>query len=222
MPKKKEQKFNEKNRPVRKSEFDPEREAFMSKDGGYTYNQWVQQPNGLWELKPTCTINIGEDEVTSEVTIVLDDMDCADDRANNQIRKHRDKVFEEQRAAYEADPTDENGDKRVDPWDKASYQAMRGTDILDQIFPENKPTDTRMEKLLELMAGLTEEQRDLIYDHLGARKQFTQIAAEESERKGKTVTRQAISNRWDRILAKLCKGFNVPKPVRRKDKDNED
>ena len=221
MPKKKEQKYKD-NRPVRKSEFDPEREAYMSKDGGYTYNQWVQQPNGLWELKPTCTVNIGEDEVSSEITIVLDDMDCEDDRANNMIRKTRDKKFEEQRAAYDADPADENGDKRIDPWDKASYQAAQGTDILDQIFPEDKPADARMEKLLELMAGLTEAQRDLIYDHMGARKQFTQIAAEESERKGKKVTRQAISNRWDRILTKLCKGFGVSKPVRRKDKEDDE
>lgn len=222
MPKKKEQKYNENNRPVRKSEFDPEREAYMSKDGGYTYCQWVQQPNGLWELKPTCTINIGADEVTSEITIVLDDMDCEVDRQNNLIRKHSDKVFEEKRATYDADPADENGDKRVDPWDKVSYQAAQGTDILDQIFPEDKPADARMEKLLELMAGLTDEQRDLIYDHLGARKQFTQIAAEESERKGKPVSRQAISNRWDRILTKLCKGFGVPKPVRRNDSKDED
>lgn len=222
MPKKKEQKYNENNRPVRKSEFDPERECYMDGDGNYTYNTWIQQPNGLWELKPVYTAKIGEEDVTSEITIVLDDMDCADDRANNQIRKHRDKVFEEQRAAYDADPTDENGDKRVDPWDKVSYQASQGTDILDQILPEDKPTNARMEKLLELMAGLTDEQRNLIYDHLGARKQFTQIATEESERKGKPVSRQAISNRWDRILTKLCKGFGVPKPVRRSDSKDED
>ena len=221
MPKRKEQKYKD-NRPVRKSEFDPEREAYMNKDGGYTYCQWVQQPNGLWELKPTCTVNIGEDEVTSEITIVLDDMDCEDDRANNMIRKTRDKRFEEQLAAYDADPADENGDKRIDPWDKASYQASQGTDILDQVFPEEKPVDARMEKLLELLAGLTEEQRNLVYDHLGARKQFTQIAAEEAKRNCKKVTRQAISNRWDRILTKLCKGFDVPKPVRRKDKEDDE
>ena len=222
MPKRKEQKFNENNRPVRKSEFDPEREAYMDKDGNYVYNTWVQQPNGLWELKPVCTAKIGEDDVSAEITIVLDDMDCGEDRANNQIRKHRDKVFEEQCAAYDEDPADESGDKRIDPWDKASYQAAQGANILDQIFPEDKPADARMEKLLELMAGLTAEQLDLIYDHLGARKQFTQIAAEESERKGKKVTRQAISNRWDRILAKLCRGFGVPKPVRRNDNKDED
>ena len=221
MPKKKEQKYKD-NHPVRKSEFDPERESFMDGQGNYTYNAWVQQPNGLWELKPICTAVIGEEGVTAEITIALDDADCEDDRRNNQIRKHRDKVFDGQCAAYDADPADENGDKRVDPWDKASYQAAQGTDILDQIFPEEKPADARMEKLLELMAGLTEEQRNLIYDHLGARKQFTQIAAEESERKGKKVTRQAISNRWDRILAKLCKGFGVPKPVRRNDNKDED
>lgn len=74
MPKKKEQKFNADNHPVRKAEFDPEREAYMSKDGGYICCQRVQQPNGLWVLKPTCTVNIGENEVASEITIVLDDM----------------------------------------------------------------------------------------------------------------------------------------------------
>ncbi len=221
MPKRKEQKFNADNRPVRKSEFDPKRECYMDGDGNYTYNTWVQQPNGLWELKPVYTAKIGEKDVTSEITIVLDDMDCADDCANNQIRKHRDKVFDEQCVAYDADFSDENGDKRIDPWDKASYQAAQGTDILDQIFPVDKPSDARMERLLELMTGLTEEQRDLIYDYLGARKQFTQIAAEESERKGKPVSRQAISNRWDRIFAKLCKGFGFPKPVRRNDNKDE-
>ena len=192
------------------------------RNGYYTYSAWVQQPNGLWELKPICTAMIGEEGVTAEITIALDDADCDDDRRNNQIRKHRDKVFEDQCATYDADHSDENGDKRVDPWDKASYQAAQGTDILDQIFPEDKPTDARMEKLLELMSRLTEDQRDLLYDHLGARKQFTQIAAEESERKGKRVSRQAISNRWDRILAKLCKGFGVPKPARRNDNKDED
>ena len=74
MPKRKEQKFNENNHPVRKSEFDPEREAYMDKDGNYVYNTWVQQPNGLWELKPVCTAMIGEDDISAEITIVLDDM----------------------------------------------------------------------------------------------------------------------------------------------------
>jgi hypothetical protein len=46
MPKRKEQKFNKNNRPVRKSEFDPEREAYMSEDGGYTYCQWVEVSKG--------------------------------------------------------------------------------------------------------------------------------------------------------------------------------
>ena len=220
MPKKKEQKYKN-NRPIRKSEYDPERECYMDGQGNYVYNQWVQQPNGQWELKPTCIVNIGENDVTADITIYLDDMDCDDDRANNMIRKTRDKIFSEQCAAYDADPTDENGNRRVDPWDKASYQAAQGTDILDQIFPNIKPADPQMKKLLELMDGLSEEQLDLIYAHLGERKQFTQIAAEESERKGKTVSRQAISNRWDRIITKLCKGLGVPKPVRRKDKKED-
>lgn len=165
MPKRKEQKYKD-NHPVRKSEYSEDRECFMDGQGNYSYNAWVQQPNGLWELKPICTAMIGEDGVTAEITIALDDADCEDDRRNNQIRKHQDKVFELKRAAYETNPADENGDMRVDPWDKVSYQASQGTDILDQVFPEEKPVDARMEKLLELLAGLTEEQRNLVYDHV--------------------------------------------------------
>jgi len=52
---------------------------------------------------------------TAEITIALDDADCVVDRQNNQIRKHRDKVFDDQCAAYDANPADENGDKRIGP-----------------------------------------------------------------------------------------------------------
>lgn len=216
MPRRKEQRFNENRRPIRKSEFAPDRECYMDAQGNYTYNQWVQQSNGRWELVPVCTARIGEDGVTSDLTIVLDDMDCEEDRQNNLIRKHRDSAFEAQRAAYEADQADEDGDKRRDPWECVSRQAHEGTDLLDAIFPDEKPVDPRMAKLLELMDTLTNDQRELIYAHLGQGKYFEEIAAEQN------VGRTAISNRWDRIIAKLCRGFGVEKPVRRNDRKIED
>lgn len=222
MPKKKNQEFNSDGHPVRKSEFDENREAYMTKDGGYTYCQWFPVGKDRWELRPTCTVHIGEDEVTADVTNLLDDMDCEDDRRNNQIRKHRDKIFDEKCADYDAAPTSESGNKKTDPWEKASYDLSRGKDLADQFYPDDTPIDPRMEKLMELMDELTEDQRDLIYAHLGERKQFIQIAREESARKGKPVSRQAISNRWDRILTRLCKGFGVEKPVRRNDQDDEE
>ena len=221
MPKRKIQEFDSKGRPVRKSEFSEDREAYMNKEGGYTYCQWVLDGKGNWVLKPTCTVNIGEDGVTSDVTIILDDLDCEEDRQNNRNRKIRDKVFEEKCAAYEANPIDEKGNKKADPWEKAIYRATQGTSILDEIYPDDSPADARMEKMREFMAELTEDQRNLIYDHLGQGKYFEEIAEEETARKGTHVSRQAISNRWDRIFTKLCKWFDVPKPVRRKDAEND-
>ena len=222
MPKRKIQEFDSKGRPVRKSEFSEEREAYMDKNGDYVYCQWIPVGEGCWELRPTCSVKIGEDGVTSDITIILDDLDCEEDRQNNRSRKIRDKVFEEKCASYEKNPIDEKGDKKADPWEKEIYKATQGTSILDQFFPEKKSADPRMDKLLELMDELTEDQRNLIFDHLGQGKYFEQIAAEESERKGKHISRQAISNRWDRILTKLCRGFGVPKPVRRNDNKDED
>ena len=207
------------SKPVRRSEYSPEREACMDEDGNYTYCQWVRNGNGGWELKSTCTVRIGEEGVTSELVFALNDLDREDDRRDERTRRHRDKVFEARCAAYEADSLGPNGEKLVDPWEKVSYRASGERDLLDELLSSEKPADARMAKLLELMDGLTDDQLNLIYDHLGARKQFTQIAAEESARTGKPVSRQAISNRWDRILTKLCKGFGVPKPVRRRDKE---
>ena len=215
MPKRKEQRFTD-GRPVRKSEFDPDRECYMDEKGNYVYRHWVQLPDGKWELQTLCTARIGEEGVSSDITIVLDDMDCDEDRQNNLIRKHRDGAFEKRRAAYEADQSDEGGDRRRDPWESVSYQAQQGTDMLDAIFPEGRPVDPRMTRLLELRAGLTQDQRDLIYAHLGQGKFFEEIAAEQN------VGRTAISNRWDRIIAKLCKGFGIEKPVRRNDRKEED
>lgn len=215
MPKRKEQRFTD-GHPIRKSEFAPDRECYMDEKGNYVYRHWVQLPDGKWELQTLCTARIGEDGVSSDITIVLDDMDCDEDRQNNLIRKHRDGAFEKRRAAYEADQSDEGGDRRRDPWENVSYQAQQCTDMFDAIFPEGRPVDPRMTRLLELMAGLTQDQRDLIYDHLGQGKYFEEIAAEQN------VGRTAISNRWDRIIAKLCKGFGIEKPVRRNNRKEED
>ena len=66
------------------------------------------------------------------------------------------------------------------------------------------------------MEGLTEAQRDLVYDHLGAWKYLEDVRREEEARTGKAVTQQAISNRWNKIITKGCKHFGVEKPRKRK------
>lgn len=76
--------------------------------------------------------------------------------------------------------------------------------------------DEKVQKILEFMDGLTEAQRDLVYDHLGAWKYLEDVRREEEAGTGKAVTQQTISNRWNKIIAKGCKHFGVEKPCKRK------
>lgn len=47
--------------------------------------------------------------------------------------------------------------------------------------------DEKVQKILEFMEGLTEAQRDLVYEHLGAWKYLEDIRREEETRTGKAV-----------------------------------
>ena len=76
--------------------------------------------------------------------------------------------------------------------------------------------DEKVAAILEFMEGLTEAQRDLDYDHLGAWKYLEDVRSEEEARTGKADTQQAISNRWNKIIAKGCKHYGVEKPRKRK------
>lgn len=213
MPKYKEQKFNENGTPVRKSEYSEDRECYMDQDGNYIYNTWIKQPNGKYRLEPVCIAKIGEEGVTAEYTILLDDMDCGDDRKNEAIRKNRDGSYDAAVADYECDCLNEDGDKKIHPMDKAAFNAGQTRDLGDLLYGDKPSEDPRIVQLRELMEKLlTEDQWNLFYDHLGLNKGFTEIAAEESVRLNKKVTRQAIQNRWNKIIAKLCKAFGVSVP----------
>ena len=83
-------------------------------------------------------------------------------------------------------------------------------------YDKDAPMDEKVAAILEFMEGLTEAQRDLVYDHLGAWKYLEDVRREEEARTGKTVTQQAISNRWNKIIAKGCKHFGVEKSRKRK------
>lgn len=214
MPKRKEQQFNG-NRPVRKSEYAPGRECHMDKRGNYVYSQWVEDGKDNWVLKPVCVIPVADNGANAEWTIMLDDMDCEEDRQNNLIRKHRDPRFEDAQSRYNSEESDDDGDLVADPWDAVSYSMHQGQDITDLIEPDEETgPDERplMTRLLAAMAKLTPAQRDLIYDHLGACRQLEEIRREEEERTGKRITQQAMHNRWNKIIARLCKEMGVPKP----------
>ena len=220
MPKYKEQRFSENGTPIRKSEYSEDRECYMDKDGNYVYNTWVKQPNGKYRLEPVCIAKIGEEGVTAEYTILLDDIDCEDDRKNESIRKNRDGAYEAAVADYENDCLDDDGGKKIHPLDKATFKTNQCRDLADLLYGDKPAEDPRILQLRVFMDKLlTEDQWNLFYEHLGLNKGFTEIAAEESLRLDKKVTRQAVQNRWNKIIAKLCKAFGVPVPKRTKSEE---
>ncbi len=223
MPRRKEQRFNG-NRPVRKSEYAPDRECHMDRHGNYVYCQWTEDGKDNWVLKPVCVIPVDDAGNNAEWTILLDDMDTEEDRRNNKIRKHRDPRFEDAQSRYNSEESDDDGDLVADPWDAVSYSMHQGQDITDLIEPdeETEPDDRPlMTRLLAAMAKLTPAQRDLIYDHLGACRQLEEIRREEEERTGKRITEQAMNNRWNKIIARLCKEMGVPKPRKKREATKE-
>lgn len=223
MPRRKEQRFNG-NRPVRKSEYAPDRECHMDRHGNYVYCQWTEDGKDNWVLKPVCVIPVDDAGNNAEWTILLDDMDTEEDRRNNLIRKHRDPRFEDAQSRYNSEESDDDGDLVADPWDAVSYSMHQGQDITDLIEPdEETEPDERplMTRLLAAMAKLTPAQRDLIYNHLGACRQLEEIRREEEERTGKRITQQAMNNRWNKIIARLCKEMGVPKPRKKREATKE-
>lgn len=51
-----------------------------------------------------------------------------------------------------------------------------------------------------------------MYAHFGERKFLEDIRREEEAATGKKITKQAMHNRWNKIIAKACKYFGVEKP----------
>ena len=169
---------------------------------------------------PTVHIGLGEEytdpdgtvrTIDREILIMVDSIDHDEDVEQDEYERHTDKVFSDRLARYER--SGKSGEDVVNPWDE--IEDIK-SDPFTLLFPEDAPMDEKVAAILEFMEGLTEAQRDLVYDHLGAWKYLEDVRREEEARTGKTVTQQAISNRWNKIIAKGCKHFGVEKSRKRK------
>ena len=200
---------------TRTSAFREDRKNYLTEDG-YTYWRWDE------DLKKEVPVHIGLGEeytdpdgtvrtIDREILIMVDSIDHDEDVEQDEYERHTDKVFSDRLARYER--SGKSGEDVVNPWDEIEDIQ---SDPYTLLFPEDAPMDEKVAAILEFMEGLTEAQRDLVYDHLGAWKYLEDVRREEEARTGKTVTQQAISNRWNKIIAKGCKHFGVEKSRKRK------
>lgn len=200
---------------TRTSAFREDRKNYLTEDG-YTYWRWDE------DLKKEVPVHIGLGEeytdpdgtvrtIDREILIMVDSIDHDEDVEQDEYERHTDKVFSDRLARYES--SGKSGEDVANPWDEIEDTK---SDPFTLLFQEDAPMDEKVQKILEFMEGLTEAQRDLVYDHLGAWKYLEDVRREEEARTGKAVTQQAISNRWNKIIAKGCKHFGVEKPRKRK------
>jgi hypothetical protein len=156
----------------------------------YTYWCWDEETK---EEVPI-TITAGQDGVTEEHIILLNEFDHAAGLSERYERENRDFGTENQKLKHARNPKDSIGDP-------IENLGTRETD--PAFFLESKPDKPKplVEQLLELMDKLTPQQVDLIYDLFGSGRQLTEIAKEE----GVSVT--AIFNRKNKIITRLRKLF---------------
>ncbi|WP_061215347.1 hypothetical protein [Syntrophomonas wolfei] len=156
----------------------------------YTYWRWDEESKKNLPI----TITAGQDSVTEEHIIMLNELDHAADLGDRYEQVNRDFTTENKKSKYESDPDDCFGD----PIENLGTRKTDPAFFLEEKSDELNPL---VEHLLILMEKLTPQQIDLIYDLFGSRRQLTEIAKEE----GTSVT--AIHNRKSKIIARLRKLF---------------
>jgi hypothetical protein len=156
----------------------------------YTYWRWNE------EVKKTLpiTITAGQDGVTEEHIILLNDFDHAADLGDRYEQENRDYETENKKLQHFRNPEKFS----EDPINALITRKTDPSFIFEQDADEPKPL---VEQLLTLMEKLTPQQINLIYDFFGSWRQLTEIAHEED----RSVA--AISNRKSKIIARLRKLF---------------
>lgn len=123
-----------------------------SKGSPGTYRSWREYTD------PDGTVRT----IDREILIMVDSIDHDEDVEQDEYERHTDKVFSDRLARYER--SGKSGEDVVNPWDE--IEDIK-SDPFTLLFPEDAPMDEKVAAILEFMEGLTEAQRDLVYDHLG-------------------------------------------------------
>ena len=156
----------------------------------YIYWHWNEEAKRNLPI----TITAGQDGVTEEHIILLNELDHAAGLGDRYEQENRDFSTENKKSRLKSDPNGCIGD----PIENLGTHNTDPAFFLEQNAYKPKPL---VEQLLTLMEKLTPEQIDLIYDLFGSQRKLTEIAKEE----GVSVT--AIHNRKSKIIARLKKLF---------------
>ena len=185
-----------------RAHYNPDRECYISADGKFIcYETWDPDQ----KKKVTFKIEVGKDEITEELTFLIDEMNHQEDLNDRYENELKDPLFEKKQKTFSTDSYSDN----IDPWDAVS----RSQDGLDY---EQEPEDPDLAKIRKVVdEELTDAQRDLYYEHFGRNRQLEDIRREEVVITGKEKSLQSVLNRKNKIIRKVAhKAFGV-EPVKR-------
>ena len=184
----------------RKSRCDRSTQSYLDESFNYVYKYEEHQADGTHVTK-TCVIPYAEEN--RDVFIFLDSADYKTGLSLRYYEESKDKVIEHRKAGIYNTASDGDSFDAIDPMESiADKNALFGND-------EENPVDPRVEELQNWIQTLPKEQIDLIYMHLGECMTLEDIRRKEELETGRAITKQAMHNRWKKIVNKACKHFGV-------------
>ena len=128
------------------------------------------------------------------------------DRYENELK---DPLFESKVNSFK-----DNSDsyEAIDPWDTI---ADEGNSLEDILFAEPEPVNPKVVEVHRVIEEeCTENQKDLFYSYYGMDIQLEELRKEETEQTGKAVTKQAFTNRKNKIIDKVAKALGTERAKR--------
>lgn len=191
----------------RKSGFNSNRGCYFTADGKYyCYERWDDERKCIVTQK----LEVGKD-LSLELTIMLDESDHDMDLQDRYESEQHDPLFDAKVNSYKADPDNEDA---VDPWEMIADKSSSPEDILFSEPEQENPQVAQVRRIIN--KDCTEAQQALFYSHFGEGTQLEEIRQAEAEQTGKLPTVQAMTNRKNKIIAKVAKSFGVERVKRRK------
>lgn len=185
----------------RTSYYDTQRGCYMADDGStYSYSFYNTETH-RYEVT---TLIPGQDGVTKEMILVLDEMDHKEDLIERRENDHKDSLFESNRKIYQDNSSDENA---VDPMFTIPDYSKDPAVVL---FKEEKPEKKVLIRVRNVIdTECTPRQQEIYRAHYGEMETLEAIRKREVAATGKEKSPQAIYNANKKIIRKVANALGV-------------
>lgn len=198
----------------KKAKYDPNRSSYLDKrTGDYVYMGQKDDGNGGQIYGEIARIPAGK---YREWIRLLDEDDAAADLQERYELENRDYTTENRKQANQSMERNDSVADDGQTGNPIEEIPDRNTEPEKILFPETGKEDPRIQQIEQTkVTRLTEEQRNLYYDHVGQQMYLEEIRREKISVTGKNITQQAVSKQWRKTMKIFCDDLGVPVPETR-------